>query len=78
MKPELAPEKQLPVRQADKRWDRSENGIGHTAMCERGRAAEMRARQTEIETQGDPLFSLRLDDPLMQCPTLLQVHRLTG
>lgn len=36
--------------------DRSENGIGHTAMCERGRTAEMRVRQIEIRTQGEPLF----------------------
>jgi len=36
--------------------DRSENGIGHAEMRERGRAAEMRARQTEIGAQGEPLF----------------------
>jgi hypothetical protein len=36
--------------------DRSENGIGRAEMRERGRAAEMRARQTEIGVQGEPLF----------------------
>lgn len=42
--------------------DRSMNGIGHAAMRERGRTADlamlstgMRVRQTEIGAQGEPL-----------------------
>ncbi len=50
--------------------DRSENGIGHAEMRERGRAAEasassaepMRARQSEIGAQGEPLLLFDFDD----------------